>query len=241
MNVERLMQLPRLSNMKLNRKTWMQACRILYIIIGVTGLLLHSGYFSGNLRTNMFIYYTNLSNLLCILLFAVLTIRTAMGRSNKKLQSFKGMCTLAILVTFLIYHFILRPLILRDPSSLSGAAAELGNVWTPNNILVHYILPLATLLDWLVFDEKGAYRWPDLLKWIAAPAGYCLFALVRAPLGGVIQGTQSRYPYPFLDVDLLGWPTALLNITVLLICFMVLACLYLGLDVLLGRLKPIRD
>lgn len=221
--------------MKLDNKKWMQVYRILYILVGVTGLILHSGLLSGNLRTNMFIYYTNLSNLLCILFFTVLTMCTATGRSGKKLQSLKGMCTIAILITFLVYHFALRPLILRHPDSFSGAAAELGNVWAPSNILVHYLLPLATLLDWLLFDDKGVYRWRDLLHWSAAPMAYCIFALVRAPLGGIIAGTQSRYPYPFLDVDVLGWPVVLSNIGILLACFLFIECLYLGLDSLLGK------
>ena len=46
---------------------------------------------------------------------------------------------------------------------------------------------------------------------------------------------QSRYPYPFLDVDLFGMGKVILMVAVILLAALVLGYLLMGLDHLLGK------
>ena len=66
------------------------------------------------------------------------------------------------------------------------------------------------------------------LKWLAYPIIYAIFIFIRAEVGGVLYGT-SRYPYPFIDVDLIGgWVAAVVP---------VMAAAFYG----LGRLYVLAD
>lgn len=208
--------------------------RIIYVALALVGQILASGLTSGKLNTNMFLYFTNLSNLLCLVFFAVLVIRQLRGKSNEKLASFKGMATMGILTTFLIYHFMLRPLVVAQGS----LSSQLSTVYTFKNLVVHYFVPILALLDWFMFDEKGRYTWIDPLRWPLLPAAYFAFALIRAPLFGPIPGfiSGSRYPYPFIDVDVLGWGGVAKNAAVILVVFVVAGYLYVMFDHALAKL-----
>lgn len=211
--------------------------RCLVVGVGIAGLILHSGLLSGNLRTNMFIYYTNLSNLVAIVCFILLIIQQLLKRESASLTWFKGMTSAIILLTFFTYHFVLLPLILENPDYFTGSV-ELGNVSAPGNIIVHYILPWLCILDGLLFDTpRMVYTWKDPLKWALGPLVYWVFGMLHGWTGGIIEGTQSRFPYPFMDVDQLGWSKVGLYSLIVLIVFLLLSYLYIGMHALARRLK----
>lgn len=64
---------------------------------------------------------------------------------------FKGAVVIAIVVTDLIYYFMLRPMVF----SMAGGEAK---VFTLSMILVHYIASVLCVLDWLLFDKKGNFK-----------------------------------------------------------------------------------
>jgi hypothetical protein len=98
------------------------------------------------------------------------------------------------------------------------------------NLLVHYIVPIAVILDWILFDEKSVYRWFDPIIWISLPVAYFIFTIVRANIGGRIEIIESSYPYFFIDVDILGWVSVLKNIGLLILGFLVLGYLIFLID-----------
>jgi hypothetical protein len=96
------------------------------------------------------------------------------------------------------------------------------NLFSWQNVLVHYFVPVATILDWIIFDEKSSFRWFDPILWLLIPITYFIFILVRARFGGVIEIVKSLYPYFFIDVDMLGWKTVLKNVSAFILGFLVL-------------------
>ena len=106
----------------------------------------------------------------------------------------KGAVTLYVVITGLVYH-----LVLTNPAS-GFAVAEVHRALPEaiGNQLLHTVVPVLAVLDWLVFDARGRYRWRYPVYWLAFPLGYLGFALVR----GLIV---HRYPYPFIDVRELGY------------------------------------
>ena len=65
-----------------------------------------------------------------------------------------------------------------------------------SNIILHYIIPLAFIVDWFL-SEKKKYKWNYLISWIIYPYTYLGFAEIHGLLTG-------DYLYPFLDFDRLG-------------------------------------
>jgi hypothetical protein len=65
------------------------------------------------------------------------------------------------------------------------------------NEVVHVIMPLVMVFDWLTAPPRDPIRWPAALRWLIFPLLWLAYTLVR----GAIVGW---YPYPFLDVPRLG-------------------------------------
>ena len=97
-----------------------------------------------------------------------------------------------------------------------GFHVLLSDYWTPDgmeavtNYLNHYIVPSALLLIWLVFPPKTQIpKWTPFI-WEIYPVIYGIYVILRGKL-------IDKYPYPFFDVNVIGYPKALLNGLVILI------------------------
>ena len=131
-------------------------------------------------------------------------------------------------MTFLVYHFILFPAIKKKKEALTDAEKS-GGVITPNNLCVHYIVPLASLLFWLLFGSKELPFW-CVFAWLAVPAGYSLYILLRAALGINIYEKNTPYPYFFIDRNLIGTKRFIQNIALSLAAFFVLGLITYGIS-----------
>ncbi len=137
----------------------------------------------------------------------------------------KGAVTLYVAITGLVYH-----LVLTNPAS--GFAAEEVRRALPEaigNQLLHTVVPLLAVLDWLLFDERGRFRWRYALYWLAFPLGYLAFALLR---GLVVD----KYPYPFINVNELGYDGVSVSTAVFAVAFWILGLLFVAIDRWGGRL-----
>lgn len=168
-----------------------QSYRLILALAGTTGVsmqLAQDGW-------GMLLYYTVLSNILVTAFLYYLVYREyQQTHTCRHLLRLKGAVTLAIAITFVIYHFMLAPL------------AKPEDYWNVRNFLVHYIVPLGFLLDGLIFDPKGLYGRLDPLMWTLLPLIYCLFALfnglvLQLPIPGA---KDSPFPYFFLNVHTQG-------------------------------------
>ncbi len=148
-----------------------------------------------------FNYYTVLSNAVCFLFPCVAGVqRPAAGPGCHTVTwrpRAEGAVVFCITVTFLIYHFILRPEAFRMGNG--------GSFYSVLNMVQHYIVPLMALLDWLLFCPKGRWRRYDPASWLLIPLAYFIYILIRAPFAGNIGGTSSPYPYSFIDIQAHGW------------------------------------
>ena len=61
-----------------------------------------------------------------------------------------------------------------------------------DNTLLHYIMPIVVILDWLLLapDRPIAYR--SALVWLGFPLAYLAYSLVRGSIA-------NWCPYPFMD------------------------------------------
>lgn len=153
----------------------------------------------------MLLYYTVLSNILVfssLIFFIIYDFNKGDATTNIKLLRYKGGVTMAILITGVIYHFLLAP------------STKPEDFWTVRNLLVHYIVPWGLVLDTLVFDARKAYRLREPLYWSLAPLAYFAFAL----LNGLVlklpipHAKNSPFAYFFINVNKLGWNKVLLNV-----------------------------
>lgn len=106
---------------------------------------------------------------------------------------------LCILVTHLVYQFVLVPDAKRNGKRFADFGASFGN------LCVHYLTPLLVVAQWLLLADKSSLGWRSALWWLTLPLAYFAFAMLRGRSGKPIGHTRLVYPYPFLDLPRLGW------------------------------------
>lgn len=131
----------------------------------------------------------------------------------------KGAVTLYVVITGLVYHLVLT----NSASGFAVATVDRGLPETIGSQLLHTVVPLLAVLDWLLFDVRGRCRWRYPVYWLAFPLGYLGFALVR---GLVVD----RYPYPFINVTDLGYAGVAVSAVVLALAFWLLGLLFVLID-----------
>jgi hypothetical protein len=76
------------------------------------------------------------------------------------------------------------------------------------DVLLHGATPLLYGAFWLFAVPKDQLRWRDPFIWLIYPALYAILLLMLARWDGF-------YPYPFIDVRLLGFPALAFNLAAL--------------------------
>ena len=144
----------------------------------------------------MLLYYTVLSNLLVVIFTGYLLLK--MRREGDHWQSssllrLKGGITMSIMITCVIYHFMLAPLT--------------TDFYRLENFLCHYIVPLWFLVDTIIFDKSRQYKWFDPIVWTVLPLLYMGFSILNGFVlkMDVPKAKDSPFPYFFLNATKHGW------------------------------------
>ncbi|MDO4154948.1 MAG: Pr6Pr family membrane protein [Clostridia bacterium] len=206
-----------------------QIYRLLFLFLCEAGIVLQYAAVSQSGNAAMLsCYYTVLSNILCFVYFAVLVV----AQRKKENPLVKGSVTMCIAVTGIVYHFLLDGM-------MEANAASVSPVLDAGNFLVHTVVPVMVVLDYFLFFPKGQYKSLHPIAWLVLPYLYFGFVLLRAEISDSLfsgfGGAKSRYPYPFLDVDLYGWDKVLLIVLGITVAFLALGYIAYVLDRLLGK------
>jgi hypothetical protein len=208
--------------------------RVLIVVASLTGIVFDSQSFGGFVTKLLF--FTIQSNLLvigCIGYAAWTTWRKTTGPD----PFLKGAITVYITITCLVYNLILTNSAGPQSTTPDVLVIPLLN-WNPGSDLLHIVTPCMVVLDWLLFDAHGPLRWRNALLWISYPLAYLVFVLVRGLLvRGPFLYPYLHYPYPFLDVDHLGYGGVLKNALIYGIAFWLLGLMYVVIDRSLARFR----
>ena len=165
----------------------------------------------------MLLYYTVLSNLLVVIFTGYLLLK--MRREGDHWQSssllrLKGGVTMSIMITCVIYHFMLAPLT--------------KDFYRLENFLCHYIVPLWFLVDTIIFDKSRQYKWFDPIVWTVLPLLYMGFAILNGFVlkMDVPNAKDSPFPYFFLNANKHGWGFVFRWAAIIFVAYMVSGYLF---------------
>ena len=165
----------------------------------------------------MLLYYTVLSNLLVMIFTGYLLWK--MRREGDHWQSssllrLKGGITMSIMITCVIYHFMLAPLT--------------KDFYRLENFLCHYIVPLWFLVDTIIFDKSRQYKWFDPIVWTVLPLLYMGFAILNGFVlkMDVPNAKDSPFPYFFLNANKYGWGFVFRWAAIIFVAYMVSGYLF---------------
>jgi len=161
---------------------------------------------------SFFSYFTVLTNtLVATVLTCEWTSRDSAARRWFLQPWVSSGIAVSIAVVGLAYNILLRHL--WHPEGWQWLADE----------LMHDVMPLLFLAWWFYCVPKGTLRLWHIALWVIYPLVYFAYALLRGHL-------LAAYPYPFIDVDTLGYPQVFANAGGLLAGFLVIALVLIALD-----------
>lgn len=205
--------------------------RILAFGLILTGVIRYSDILTGSPDWSTPLFYTMLSNLLCLVWMLLLVFRTTVdlrrsGTAGTSTPSarWSGAVMMAISVTMLIYLVVLVSTRFQDGDT---------DVFSLTDNLIHIVAPCLLIGDWLLFVPKGAFRWSDPLLWTLIPYAYLAFAFGFGALGGEFPPGR-KYPYPFMNVEQLGLDGVALWILALTAALVPVGFVYVVIDRMLG-------
>lgn len=187
----------------------------LIVVFCVIGLTMHKEFYAGKKRAGFLCFYTNLSNLLVGIYFGLIApYLYARSSLHFLIPHAEFFLMLSIMLTFSVFHTLLFPS-LRIAVNRARHNREFFIVCIDNTI-VHYLVPWLVLLYWLLCSPGKAYLgFADAVIWTLFPLIYLIMIYIRAAKGKIIEETQSLYPYPFLDIGILGKKTVLRTCAIL--------------------------
>ena len=204
----------------------------IYCTIGIIGTIASLGIFDDvmNPRWDFYVHFTNLSNYLCIgIVFAEL-VQTAKKNADIFVTTspfLKFIGVLAIMLTFLVFNFLLAGQPDRDPQAN----------WRIASISFHVILPAMYVLDWILFYEHKKVRWYYPLASVIFPVLYVVFVFTRAAIVNFNPEVPYLYPYFFLNLDNLGVAGVAKWVVILFAGFIALGYIFYGIDKLIKSKK----
>jgi hypothetical protein len=161
---------------------------------------------------NFFSYFTILSNVFAALVLIIGAIYLLRGQKPSKNQELIRTATvLYMTVTGIIYATL-----------LSGLSLGLLMPWV--NDVLHRIMPVVVVADWLYQPTKAKLRAKQIPWLLVFPIAFLVYTLIRGP-------SVNWYPYPFLNPSKAGgYAGVALYSLAILVLFFVLSRLmmYLG-------------
>lgn len=164
-------------------------------IIGLVGLGAIAAQLAMSINTgrnlvNFFSFFTIESNIFAVISYCVMGLAGIFGMT-RSMPTVRGAVTLYMTLTGIIYILL-----------LSGNEVALQTTIGWVNLLLHYLLPLIILLDWIVFPPKQYVPYIRIVWWLIFPALYLIYSLIRGSI-------THWYPYPFINPITNGWPTVI--------------------------------
>ncbi len=140
-----------------------------------------------------FAFFTIDTNIIVALCFTFIFLgnKTRLGRFFSKASTVTAI-TVYITIVGIVYNVILRSE--WEPEGMQKIVDE----------ILHSVIPALFIIFWLVFVPIEQLKWKNALPWLIYPILYMTYALIHGAI-------TKFYPYPFVDVNDLGYNKALLN------------------------------
>jgi hypothetical protein len=168
-----------------------------------------------NRALNIFAFFTIQANLLVGATCLLLALR--LDRSSTVFAGFRMAGLIGITVTFIVFHVALSRLLDLDTWAQTA------------NQFQHTVVPIMTVVGWLAFGPRDLTSRRITLLTILFPLLYIIFTMIRGPLA------SDWYPYPFVDVQALGYLRVAINGVWIAVLFIATAAGATALDQRLSR------
>jgi hypothetical protein len=164
-----------------------------------------------------FAYFTIDTNIIVALCFTFIFLGPTyrLGRFFSRPSAITAI-TVYITIVGIVYNVVLR------------------SEWAPTGLqkivdeLLHTVIPALVIIFWLLFVPIENLKWKNAFPWLIYPIVYMAYALIHGAI-------TNFYPYPFVDVNDLGYNKALINTGGILLVIFILSLALIGTGKLMKR------
>ena len=186
------------------REAALVVARIAFAVLGVVAITYQFSTLDHTLASfsqeNFFSFFTIQSNILAVAtLLASGVVRGAMR--TKLFDAIRGAVTLYIAITGVVFALL-----------LAGRQEDLDTHIPWVDFVVHKLIPVVLVADWLIDPPRHRMPLRVALAWLAYPLAWFGYTLVRG-------ASTGWYPYPFVDVDRIGYGGVLWRSAIMLVAF----------------------
>lgn len=179
-----------IEGMAVAKEPWYQYLRMAFGLLTLAAIVtqLWIGVAENDSRvSNFFSFFTIESNLLTVVvLLAGAALALRVQEPTPGWELFRGAVAAYMTTTFIVFAALLSGL----PDNL-----DLTEPWV--NFVLHQLMPIVIVLDWVVSPPRHHLTIRRALVWMIFPLAYCVYSLIRGPF-------VEWYPYPFLNPDSTG-------------------------------------
>lgn len=192
----------------MTKKNLVIVLRLAFAALALAGVVVQLGI---SLRTgfgavNFFSYFTILSNIFASAVFIISALRLARNyRTTDRDVAIRGASVMYMVFVGAVFNTLLRDV-------------DLGGLLPWINTVHHLIMPVAVLVDWIVWPPRSSISLKTVLLWMIFPVVYVVYSLVRGAFVGF-------YPYPFLNPTTQGYGGVAVYCVILVVAFAALALL----------------
>jgi hypothetical protein len=134
---------------------------------------------------NFLSYFTNLSNLFAAIVLIAGAIYLITDREPTVREDIiRGTSVVCMALVGVVFSLLLRN-------------TDLGHLLPWVNLVLHYIMPIVIVFDWLYQPPKNKLQMGQIVYWLIFPLIYLAYSIVR----GAIMGF---YAYPFFNPEKSG-------------------------------------
>ena len=149
-----------------------------------------------------FAFFTILSNVFAAVLWLWLAARWKATRTRRD-DLLRGASVLYLVLTFIVVVIL-----------LGGAELQVADPRV--DFIVHKLIPVLAVIDWIVDPPETDLRLRDVGLWLIFPLVWVALTLLRGAL-------DNWYPYPFLDPDNGGYRSVAYHVIAILAGLLVIA------------------
>ncbi|MGZ5212684.1 MAG: Pr6Pr family membrane protein [Actinomycetota bacterium] len=204
-------------------KRWLILARSTFVALVATAIVVQfasSSKKSNFDAVNFFSFFTMQSNIIASVVFLITAARWR-SVGSPTLDLLRGAAVVYMVTTGIIYALLLADL---------TEELQVTVPWV--DTVLHEVMPLAVLIDWLLDPPASPLSVRRTLWWLAFPVVWLVYSLVR----GAVVGW---YPYPFLDPATGGGVTGVTIATISIGVFVTL--LVVGVTTVGDRLRVRAD
>ncbi|MGH2515860.1 MAG: Pr6Pr family membrane protein [Ktedonobacterales bacterium] len=171
---------------------------------------------------NFFGYFTNLSNIFAAVVFLAGAVYLLQRREPTQTENLvRGASVAAMAVVGIVFAILLRD-------------EDLGTLLPWVNTVLHIIMPVVVVVDWLYAPPKTILAVRQAGYWLIYPLLYLVYTLIRGAIVGF-------YPYPFLNpAKAGGYGVVALYCIAIFVVFLVVSWLLITLGNALKRTLSLR-